>query len=93
LMRTNEPITVGVKEIELNNSIGIYPNPANSIVQLSNSGDALIKEITLIDNSGQTLKSYPAGTTTLDLSSFAQSLYFLKITTNKGHVLKKVVVF
>jgi len=93
LMRTNEPITVGVKEIELNNSIGIYPNPANSIVQLSNAGDALIKEITLMDNSGRTLKSYPAGTTTLDLSSFAPSLYFLKITTNKGHVLKKVVVF
>lgn len=93
LMRSAEPITVGVKEIELNNSIDIYPNPANTTVQLSNTGNSTIKEITLMDNSGRILKSYPAGTTTLDLSSFAPSLYFVRIRTNKGAVVKKVVVF
>ncbi|NEN24895.1 T9SS type A sorting domain-containing protein [Cryomorpha ignava] len=93
LMRSNEPITVGVKEIELNNSIDIYPNPANSIVQLSNAGNSIIMEITVLDNSGRVIKSYPAGTTTLDLSSFDPSLYFVWISTDKGAVVKKVVVF
>ncbi|NEN24877.1 hypothetical protein G3O08_15345 [Cryomorpha ignava] len=30
---------------------------------------------------------------TLYLSAFASSLYFVRISTNKGSVLKKVVVF
>ncbi len=93
LMRTNEPITVGVKEIELNNSIGIYPNPANTVVHLSNKENSIITEITLMDNSGRILKSYPAESNTLDLSSFPASLYFVKIATSNGAVVKKVVVF
>lgn len=93
LMRSAEPITVDVKEIELNNSIDIYPNPANTTVQLSNTGNSAIREITLMDNSGRILKSYPTESTTLDLSAFASSLYFMRISTDKGSVVKKVVVF
>lgn len=68
LLRTSEPITLGVEDIELNYSIDIYPNPANSMVQISHKGNSIVSEILLLDNSGRVLKSYPAESTTLDRS-------------------------
>ncbi len=82
----------GISETRIHeNSFIIYPNPANSIINLVSTDPKYSVETVRIYNSiGSLIKVYTRNTTTLDVSSFSRGLYLLDIETNdKKRAIKR----
>ena len=65
----------------------IYPNPTKGIVYIR---DAIVKRIEVYNDLGQ-LMAEVKNSQTIDLSTFPQGVYALRIVTSYGQVIKKVV--
>jgi Secretion system C-terminal sorting domain len=72
-----------------NEKIKIYPNPTNSIININS--DYNIKSIEVYDIQGRILETVLGNTKTLDISSKENGIYFLKITTEKGSKIEKII--
>jgi Leucine-rich repeat (LRR) protein len=76
---------------EFDNSVKIHPNPTNSIINIDS--DFIIDSIELYDIQGRILETHfeTTNTSRLDISSKSKGVYFLKIKTEKGSKVEKVV--
>jgi Leucine-rich repeat (LRR) protein len=74
-----------------NDSIQIYPNPASSTVNINVNIN--IKTIELIDVQGRILvsKMVNENQVTLDVSDYAKGIYYVKVNTDKGSKIEKLV--
>nr|WP_322624026.1 T9SS type A sorting domain-containing protein [uncultured Flavobacterium sp.] len=73
------------------NSVKVYPNPVKDVVKVS--ANSVITSLQLFDLQGRVLQSqqYDANTTQLDLSGRAAGIYFVKVSTEKGASVQKVI--
>jgi hypothetical protein len=82
----------GEKEEEmdeaLNNSISVYPNPVNSILEIT--ADNAIKSVILVDIAGKETTA-ELKNNTIDMSKFSAGVYTIKIYTTDGVSIKKIV--
>jgi Leucine-rich repeat (LRR) protein len=95
----NFPITTNTAEtvfatlsnagFELDASIAIYPNPTNAIININ--ADSNIKSMELYDMQGRILQTMLGNQKVLDISDKANGIYFLKITTEKGSKVEKII--
>ena len=81
--------TLSVDEFSLN-SIKLYPNPANNTVYIKGLNEtANIKVYSSFGNEVLSLESI--SNNKLDISTLASGMYIVKISTNKGQAIKKVI--
>lgn len=75
----------------IDRSVMVYPNPVKDIVQIT--VDTVVKTVSLFDIQGRQLQmNYVNETNTyFDLSNRASGIYFLKITTDKGVKVEKLI--
>ena len=78
-------------------SLVLYPNPANSIVQLNlTSSIEKITKVVLYDMIGKTVKTIttdPTDNLILDVSSYAKGVYMMEITSdNNSKLTKKLII-
>jgi len=84
---TNTGTTVGIlKNGEINSSVSVYPNPANTEVNFV-SANQVVTTVTVFDVTGKvidvvTLKS---GKTKLDVSNYNQGFYIYRYTDTSGN--------
>lgn len=86
----NNPL--GVDDVTLS-SISIYPNPADGIINV-NSPHAIISNIEIIDVRGRILEKINTdklNNIQVDLSSYGNAIYFVKVTTENGIKTKRVI--
>ncbi len=80
----------GVNNLKENNQVQVYPNPTSGIVKINVEN---VHSIELLNSSGIILKK--TGNVKKDvevnLSDFPNGIYFIKIYTNKGMVVKKII--
>ena len=71
-------------------AVAISPNPTSGILNITSVEKANYR---LLNTKGQVLKkgTLTAGKNKIDISSFAEGIYLLKIKTSKGRFTKKVV--
>jgi uncharacterized repeat protein (TIGR01451 family) len=76
---------------QLDSSISIYPNPTNSFVTIT--CNSTIKSIELYDVQGRILETSVENSTNskLDISEKQNGIYFLKINTENGSKVEKIV--
>ena len=84
-------LRVGITQYDEQYNISIYPNPTTSILYIES--DAQIGQIHLYNTFGQKIKSIRVDGTkgSLDLSDLATGAYYLRVETDKGVVIKKVI--
>ena len=70
---------------ELSDAIELYPNPTTGSITISRNELGEIKNIAIYNSLGAMV------TDKLDLSGQASGLYFIKLTTDKGSVIKKII--
>lgn len=78
-------------DLEQDNSIKIYPNPTNSIINMTSNFN--IKSVVLFDVQGRLLQTNIVNdmSSIIDISEKSKGVYFLKVTTDKGIKVEKLI--
>jgi len=80
---------VGINKFTNNEQINIYPNPANTSMQIKVS-NAQTAEIKILDVLGKEVLSTKEKD--IDVSALQEGIYFVQVKTAEGVLIKKVVV-
>ncbi len=72
--------------------ISIYPNPTNGIINIKSIENS-VKQISIINITGEIVLTIPDIQTdeTVDLSDFENGIYIVRIQTDKGIIIKKII--
>lgn len=83
--------SLSVNENVIDHSVAVYPNPTRDKVNIRSNN--VIQSIQLFDVQGRVLFTRIAGevTETIDLSSKAAGVYFMRITTTQGVKIEKIL--
>ena len=81
--------TLGVSEVEMESQINIYPNPTKGIVSIHSNFE--IDKVEVYSVLGEKVAEFN-NTSRLDISQFTSGLYFLKITSDKKTITKKIIL-
>ena len=86
-------ITTDVNEFVILQDVKIYPNPASDLININNISDNSIVQI--IDFEGRIRKSKQSqsDSITIDLKNLNKGFYVLKIISDKGSWLGKIVIY
>ena len=81
---------VGVATVKSNDGFAVFPNPASDFVTVFHDGSQGAKAIEVHSITGSTmLSAATAGPATrLDVSAFPPGVYFIRLLTDRGEVLK-----
>lgn len=95
-IQTNNAVTLfktvlGRENFTKNNLIAVYPNPAKDIVTIS--ADSNLQSIQLYDIQGRLLQTAfeNNNSTNFDMTNRTAGIYFLKVTTEKGTQVEKLI--
>jgi ELWxxDGT repeat protein len=72
-------------------AIQVYPNPVSDEFSLRVQNDHKIESLKLFDASGKLMKDVLNYNGKVNVSEFSAGIYFLKIKTNKGEFLSKIL--
>lgn len=88
----DQPVLVGVNELENNNSFTISPNPAGNVVSMSSNSN--IDKVEVTDLFGKEIFSSVQNTSSLKIETgnWANGVYFVKCTSAQKSITKKLVV-
>ena len=84
---------IGVEENNKNLKIKVFPNPTNSLLNIESS--VIITQVCLIDYSGRLLECrdrIEQKQTNMNVSSYETGIYLLRIDTEVGRFVRKVVI-
>jgi hypothetical protein len=81
--------TVGINELP-ETRVNVFPNPASSVIHVNSNAE--IRQIELVSMPGALVLSRELNVvnTSIDVSSFNNGLYFLRMHTNDGIVVRKL---
>ena len=87
-----EFVLIGESVSELSNKLQIYPNPVDDILYINAKEN--IKEINLYNIIGlkMTIANSQQPTAIIDMSGYNSGVYFVEVKTEKGNLIKKIVV-
>ena len=93
-----ETIELGVKELKELEGVRVFPNPTTGELRITNY-ELRIKDVEVFDVYGRKQKAERRkgekenGKVVMDISELHSGIYFVKITTEKGAVTKKIVKY
>lgn len=96
-IETNEAETLfealSVENPVLDNILSIYPNPTNDIVNITIKDNSILKTIELYDVQGRLLQTQLVNdiSSEVSLAERAKGMYFIKINTDKGSKVEKLI--
>jgi hypothetical protein len=84
-------VTVSITDLQ-QQSISIYPNPTSGKLTIHNE-QLIIEHITIYDISGKLLETLKGSETfkVLDVSNLANGIYLVKVKTENGETVRKIV--
>ncbi|HBD27293.1 T9SS type A sorting domain-containing protein [Flavobacterium sp.] len=72
-------------------SLEIYPNPTTSVLNISNNNNLDIKNISVVDVNGRTVKNQAGSLTQINVSDLNAGVYFVTIEAAEGKTTKKFI--
>ncbi len=86
-----ENLTILGVEESLQQKISLHPNPANNLINITNTSNYTIKQITIYNLLGNQIKQVKGNISQINITEFPSGVYIVKLETEKGNVTKKVV--
>ncbi|MBA5793508.1 T9SS type A sorting domain-containing protein [Flavobacterium sp. xlx-214] len=83
-------VTVLSSDSFIKASFNVYPNPASEILNITLENELFLEKVIIYNNLGQIVKTTKGKT--INISSFAKSLYHVEVISNKGKASKKVIL-
>lgn len=84
----------GINDYEENNSLSIYPNPANENITINFTSTSKNTSVKIYDATGRLIKNIEnvkSGESTINISEMENGLYLINITDGKSSVTKRFV--
>ncbi len=71
----------------------VYPNPATNVINFSNNANAIVSSVEMSDLNGRVIKSVKVNATEgqISVNDLAIGVYMMKIITDQGVAIKKIV--
>jgi hypothetical protein len=90
----NTSLSVGVNNYKLENSIQVFPNPANTFINIKSTNNDLICNVKLMDLNGRILTETSASNSivNINLEGISKGIYFIKVQTGNNITTKKIVI-
>jgi len=82
-------VTTAIENVYLQNLI-LYPNPVKDELKIEN-GDLRIDKVEIYDLSGKVINSRWLNSKSINVTNLSQGIYFVKIETDKGILIKKIL--
>jgi hypothetical protein len=76
------------------NKFSAFPNPTNNVVNITNSDNILLSEVTITDMNGRIVKTVNANNLTevqINVADLTTGVYFMNVTTDSGKAVKKFI--
>ena len=83
---------LSIDDVNFDDAISIYPNPAKDSFTINNNGNFAINKITIYDVLGKVVYQANAVGNSIDTSNFKTGLYLVKIDSNSNSITKKLIV-
>ncbi|MDX1462374.1 MAG: T9SS type A sorting domain-containing protein, partial [Marinirhabdus sp.] len=86
---------LSVDETSIDESIVVYPNPAETTIQIQHPVTLSITEIEIFDTAARRVLSFSPGNKiqpSIDVSQLVSGMYVLRLTTSNGVVSKRVLI-
>ena len=85
---------LAVKNQTSENTVSIYPNPSSGEIFIHNTGLETLEKVELYTINGKKVQEYLnlSDKKSLDFSSLQKGLYFLKLASNNGNIVKKIIL-
>ena len=82
----------GINDYTIDNTVTVFPNPTTGTIQIQCS-EGMLETVSLYDVYGKLLQTMNADSpnVSLNLSSYTAGTYFVRVTTGKGVVTKRVI--
>ena len=84
-----EPEEPGESIEELSSSINVYPNPVNNIIYIET--EFKVEEVIVNDVYGRRQDTESPSHQTIDVSNLTSGVYFMKVATSEGEVVKRIL--
>ena len=77
----------------LSSNFSVFPNPVKNVINFSNDTNAVVSLVEMTDLNGRVIKSQKVNATEgqISVSDLATGMYMMKITTDQGVAVKKIV--
>ncbi|MEN8194340.1 MAG: T9SS type A sorting domain-containing protein, partial [Bacteroidota bacterium] len=82
---------IGIDEVSLNEEFTIYPNPVKSTLSIDYNSDIKIEIIQLYNVLGKLVLEDNNNFQTINVESLQNGIYLVKITTDHGSLMKKII--
>lgn len=85
---------LSVDKTKLQNSISIHPNPSHGEININNLGSSILENIEIYDITGKKVMEFNNVTNqkTISFNALKSGMYFLKINSDKGSIIKKIII-
>ncbi|HMI08500.1 MAG TPA: T9SS type A sorting domain-containing protein [Flavobacterium sp.] len=90
---TSGPILLSVDSNEMA-QFAVFPNPAENVINVTNSKNAAVSRVTLTDMNGRTVKQQNFENVSdlqLNISDLAPGMYMMNIKSTQGESVKKII--
>lgn len=87
--------TVGIDGFDMDNTVSVYPNPANDLVNIQMNNNSSIDKVVITNSLGQIINETKIGTesrTTLNVSAYKSGIYFISIHSGDFSTTKKLII-
>lgn len=82
-----EPVA-GIEDITATKFVA-YPNPVKSVLNIS--ATSAIQKVEVVNIAGQSIKAFNGANTQIDLSDINAGIYFVKVYTENGSSVQKII--
>ena len=85
---------LSVDDTEFQNVISVYPNPNNGAIHINNTGNIVLEKAAIYASTGKRVKVFNniSNQKSLSFNSLKSGLYFLKLDSDKGSIIKKLII-
>ena len=84
--------TVSILEIKSADNFNLFPIPTSDFLNIENKKNLKVESIILTNINGQIIKQYETNVNRLNLSDLTSGIYFLKIKSEKGVSINKIII-
>ena len=85
---------LSVNNNELERAVSVYPNPSNGNLFIKNNGTQNLEKAEIFSVSGQKVKAFNqiSNNNNLNIASLKSGMYFLRLQSDNGSTVKKIIV-